>query len=181
MPPDDERSNFRLARETLLERLDKPPAHVHRMRGEIDPDRAAHEYDGLLRGIALHVVLLGVGADGHTASLFPGSAALDERERLALAVDGADVRRVTLTPPALEAAPLVVFLVAGADKAEAAARRIRRASRPGHAGEHDPLGDRPHGRSARSRGRVAAGLSALEVADHGSRVVSLVRQCLQKT
>jgi 6-phosphogluconolactonase len=89
---------------------------VHRIRGEAGPERAAQEYDGLLRGLTLDVVLLGVGADGHTASLFPHAPALDEREELAVAVTAADVARVTLTPPALEAAQLVVFLAVGADK-----------------------------------------------------------------
>ena len=116
VPPDDPRSNYRMVREALLERLERTPAAVHRVRGEVEPEPAAHEYDGIIRGMPLDVVLLGVGPDGHTASLLPNSPALEERDRLAVAVQGADVWRVTLTPPALEAAPLVVFLAAGADK-----------------------------------------------------------------
>jgi 6-phosphogluconolactonase len=122
VPPDDERSNYRLVRETLLDRLERQPK-VHRMRGEEDPDQAAEEYDTSLRAAgALDLILLGVGPDGHTASLFPGAASLDERERLALAVEHPDVRRITLTPPALEAAGVLAFLVTGADKADAVAR-----------------------------------------------------------
>jgi 6-phosphogluconolactonase len=120
VPPDDPRSNFRMARETLLDRLEGPPGQVHRIRGEADPEAAAREYDGLLRGLTLDLVLLGIGPDGHTASLFPHSPALEEVERLAVAVPHTDVERITLTPPALESAGLVVFLVAGADKRTAA-------------------------------------------------------------
>jgi 6-phosphogluconolactonase len=121
VPPDDARSNFRMVREALLDRLQGSPGAVHRIRGEADPERAAHEYDGLLRGLSLDLVLLGLGADGHTASLFPHSPALEETERLAVAVPHSDVQRITLTPPALEAAELVVFLATGADKRAAVA------------------------------------------------------------
>lgn len=125
VPPDDARSNYRLVRESLLDALARLPAAVHRIRGEIDPERAAAEYDETLRGVALDLALLGLGADGHTASLFPGSPALEERERLAVAAEpGLDplVPRVTMTIPALTAARSVVFLAVGEDKAEAAAR-----------------------------------------------------------
>jgi 6-phosphogluconolactonase len=116
VPPDDSRSNFRLVRESLLDRLERPPGQLHRIRGEAEPEAAAREYDGLLRGLTLDLVLLGVGPDGHTASLFPHSPVLEERERLAVAVPHSDVARVTLTPPALESAELVVFLATGAQK-----------------------------------------------------------------
>jgi 6-phosphogluconolactonase len=131
VPPDDARSNFGMVRDALLSRLQRTPGAVHRIRGEADPQQAAYEYDGILRGMPLDFVLLGVGTDGHTASLFPGSAALDERERFAVAVPGADVQRVTLTPPALEAASLVVFLAAGADKRAAAALAFAGGADPG--------------------------------------------------
>jgi 6-phosphogluconolactonase len=121
-PPDDERSNYRLVRETLLERLERPPHAVHRIRGELDPEQAAEEYDRLLDGVRLGLAFQGMGADGHTASLFPGSPVLEERERRAVAVSRADIERVTMTLPVLSAARQVVFLVLGTEKADAVAR-----------------------------------------------------------
>ena len=125
VPPDDDRSNYLLARRTLLDNLRKPPDDVHRIRGELDPDEAAAEYDAALRGVRLALNLLGIGPDGHTASLFPKAPGLGEEERLAIAAEpGLDpkVDRVTMTPPMLRNADLVLFLVAGEEKAEAAAR-----------------------------------------------------------
>jgi 6-phosphogluconolactonase len=131
VPPDDPRSNFRTARESLLDRLERPPGQLHRIRGEAQPEAAAREYDGLLRGLTLDLVLLGVGTDGHTASLFPHSPALEERERLAVAVPHSDVERITLTPPALESAELVVFLATGDDKRAAVVLAFGGGSDPG--------------------------------------------------
>lgn len=131
VPPDDERSNFRLAREALLDRLAQPPATVHRIRGELEPEEAGRRYDEELRGMTLDVVLLGIGTDGHTASLFPHAAALAEAERLAVAAAGPDVPRVTLTPPALRSARHVVFLAVGEEKAEAVERAFAIAPDPG--------------------------------------------------
>jgi 6-phosphogluconolactonase len=122
VPPDDERSNFRLARESLLDRLRRPPAAVHRIHGELGPEKAARAYDEEIRRITLDVVLLGIGADGHTASLLPHSPALADTERLALPVEAPDVARVTLTPPALSAAAQIVFLAVGGEKATALRR-----------------------------------------------------------
>jgi 6-phosphogluconolactonase len=125
VPPDDERSNFGMAKRTLLDKLEVPPAGVHRVQGEIEPEAAAAEYDAALRGVRLRLNLLGLGPDGHTASLFPNAPGLRERDRLAIAAEpGLDpkVMRVTMTPPMLENADLVLFLVTGADKADAAAR-----------------------------------------------------------
>jgi 6-phosphogluconolactonase len=122
VPPEDERSNFRLAREAMLDHLATPPRAVHRIRGELDPAEAARLYDEELRDVALDLVLLGLGPDGHTASLFPHDPALVEEERLAVSVQRPDVARVTLTPPPLRAARHVVFLVVGDDKADAARR-----------------------------------------------------------
>ncbi len=124
VPPDDERSNHRLVRESLLDRLAAQP-RVHRVRGELPCGEAAALYDAELAGASFDLVLLGLGEDGHTASLFPGSPALAERERLAVAAPpGLEplVERVTLTLPAIAAARSVVFLVTGAGKAEAARR-----------------------------------------------------------
>ena len=122
VPPDDERSNYLLAKRTLLDRVREAPAEVHRIRGELGGETAAAEYDRLLEGVELGLSLQGMGTDAHTASLFPGSAALEERERRAIAVPHDDVERVTMTLPVLEGAQQVVFLVLGDAKAEAVAR-----------------------------------------------------------
>ena len=125
VPPDDERSNYRLAKETLLDRLAVPPAAVHRMRGELDPAVAADEYDALLEGVELQLLLLGLGSDSHMASLFAGSRQLDVVDRRATwGPAGLEpvVDRVTLTLPAIQSAARIVFLVAGEGKAEAVAR-----------------------------------------------------------
>lgn len=125
VPPDDERSNFGMAKRTLLDKLEAQPASIHRIRGEAEPEEAAAEYDVALRGVRLKLNLLGIGSDGHTASLFPNAQGLNERARLAIAAEPGlepKVMRVTMTPPMLANADLVLFLVTGADKAEAAAR-----------------------------------------------------------
>ncbi|HET8651235.1 MAG TPA: 6-phosphogluconolactonase [Gaiellaceae bacterium] len=122
VPPDDERSNFRLVRESLLDRLDRAPAAVHRVRGELSPDEAAEAYAAELGGVVFDLALLGIGPDGHTASLFPNDPALDELHRLAVAVRRPDVDRVTVTIPPLSASEAVVYLVTGAEKADAAGR-----------------------------------------------------------
>jgi 6-phosphogluconolactonase len=121
VPPDDEASNYRLVRERLLERVERRPEE-HRVFGELPPDEAADRYDSELRGLVLDLVLLGIGADGHTASLFPNDAALGEKARRAVAVHRPDVDRVTLTLPVLSAARIVVFLAVGADKEDAVRR-----------------------------------------------------------
>jgi len=126
VPPDDAASNYRMARETLLEPAAVPPANVRRLRGEdADLDATARAYEETLKAGAvppwLDLALLGMGADGHTASLFPNSESLDERLRLCLAVAGPPpaARRLTLTYPVFADAADVLFLVAGAEKAEA--------------------------------------------------------------
>ena len=121
--PEDERSNYRLVKERLLDSLERPPA-VHRVVGELPSEQAADRYDSELEGVALELVMLGIGDDGHTASLFPGEAALEERERRAVAVHRPDVARVTMTLPVLRGAPTVVFLVVGRDKAPAVSRAL---------------------------------------------------------
>jgi len=98
---------------------------VHPVQTGLSPAEAAAAYDAELRGRPLDLILLGIGPDGHTASLFPNAPSLDERERLVVAADpGFEpfVERVTLTIPALESGSHVVFLVAGAEKADAARR-----------------------------------------------------------
>ncbi len=124
VPPEDSRSNFGLARATLLDRLERPP-EVHRMRGELPPAEAARAYDAELDGVELDFLLLGLGGDAHVASLFPGSPQLAEREaRVTSGPAGLEpfVDRVTMTLPTLLAARRIVVMVAGPDKADAVAR-----------------------------------------------------------
>lgn len=134
VPPEDERSNFRLARETLLDRLEARPREVQRIRGELGPEEAAREYDELLRSVSrLDLVLLGVGPDGHTASLFPDQPALEERERRAIPNEAKlepFVDRVTMTLPVLASAPIVLFVVSGESKADAVVRAFGRPPSP---------------------------------------------------
>lgn len=122
--PDDKRSNYRLVKERLLDSLDGPPAVQHRVLGELPPGQAADRYDSELEGVGLDLVMLGIGDDGHTASLFPNDAALEERQRRAVAVQGSDVDRVTMTLPVLRGAATVVFFVLGREKAPAVARAL---------------------------------------------------------
>jgi len=124
VPPDDERSNFGLARRTLLERLDGQPARLHRIRGEDQPAAAAASYDQELRSTTLDLLLLGLGPDGHIASLFPNSPGLAETERLVIPAEAKldpFVERVTMTPPALRSARRMIYLATGERKSEAVA------------------------------------------------------------
>jgi 6-phosphogluconolactonase len=147
VPPDDPQSNYRMAKESLLDPAKISPARVHRWHAEApDLESAAREYEAALRAKGgppwLDLALLGIGPDGHTASLFPGTAALDEETRLAVAVETPQHGwRLTLTLPAFAGTRALLFLVTGAAKAEAlaavlapgselpAARVIRRAPR----------------------------------------------------
>jgi 6-phosphogluconolactonase len=134
VPPDDERSNFGLAQRTLLDRLQGQPRRVARIHGEDDPSAAAAAYEQELGQTRLDLLLLGLGPDGHIASLFPRSPGLGERERLVVAAEAKlepFVERITLTPPPLCAARLVVFLVTGEAKADAAARAFAGPADPG--------------------------------------------------
>lgn len=125
--PDDPRSNFRLADEAFISGVPIPPDNVHRVRGELAPDVAARAYANALSDFfcgphaRFDLVLLGLGDDGHTASLFPGSDALQEKGRLTAAVEahyqGRTAERVTLTLPAINSARHVLFLVSGSEKA----------------------------------------------------------------
>jgi 6-phosphogluconolactonase len=133
VPPEDDRSNYKLVRENLLDRLGAKPAEVRRIRGELGAGVAAAEYDALLQDVRLEYVLLGLGPDGHTASLFPNAPTLTERERRAVAAESKlepFVDRVTMTVPVLSSAPEVVFIVTGEGKAEAVERAFARPPDP---------------------------------------------------
>jgi 6-phosphogluconolactonase len=123
VPPDDPRSNYRMARESLLDRVPIPPRQIHRIRGEDFPEEAAAEYERELRELRSHgslsLVLLGLGEDGHTASLFPGQPVMHERRRWVLATPAPDgtMWRVTLTPPLINQARNITFVVSGETKA----------------------------------------------------------------
>jgi 6-phosphogluconolactonase len=132
VPPDHPESNFRMAREALIARASIPAANVHRMEADAtDLEEAADRYAALLPP-ALDVLVLGVGPDGHTASLFPGSPALAERARRVVPsrAPKPPERRLTITPPVIAAARRIVVLAAGTDKAEAVSRALRGSASP---------------------------------------------------
>jgi 6-phosphogluconolactonase len=126
VPPDHPDSNYGMAHRTLLSQINIPAENVHRLKGELDPAQAAQHYEAELRAVLdaaprFDLILLGLGTDAHTASLFPGTSALHEQQRLAVAqyVDKLRSQRLTLTLPVINAAAHVIFLVTGADKAAA--------------------------------------------------------------
>jgi 6-phosphogluconolactonase len=126
VPPDHEDSNFRMARQALFERLPAPAPAIHRMRGEErDREKAAREYEAILPE-AIDVIVLGIGEDGHTASLFPRAPALRETTRRVLHVTGPKPPpdRLTVTPEVLRRAAHVIVLASGANKSDAVARAL---------------------------------------------------------
>lgn len=131
VPPDHPESNYRMARELLIDHVPVPPRNIHRIRGEADPQQAAAAYEQELKDFffpgpassaalpEFDLILLGMGDDGHTASLFPGAAALHEEKRWVVAcrVEKIEDWRVTLTPRVINAARNVFFVVTGRGKA----------------------------------------------------------------
>ncbi len=139
VPPTSPESNYRMVRETLLEGVPVPAQNIHRIHGELPPAQAAIAYEDELRAVfgtehgALprpDLVLLGLGEDGHTASLFPGTAALEEERRLAVDVyvERLNASRVTMTLPVLNNARAVLILVSGSSKASTLAAVLRNAA-----------------------------------------------------
>jgi 6-phosphogluconolactonase len=129
VPPDHPDSNYRMTKEAMLNHVHLQPEQVHRMEGELDPEAAAARYESELRNTfrlegaetpRFDLISLGMGDDGHTASLFPHTAAIHEMARLVTAnqVPQKDTWRLTLTWPVINQARSVFFLIAGADKAE---------------------------------------------------------------
>ncbi|HEU5478019.1 MAG TPA: 6-phosphogluconolactonase [Gaiellaceae bacterium] len=134
VPPENENSNYGMAKTALLDRLDWEPAAIHRMRGELGREAGATEYGAELVGVGIFdYVLLGLGPDGHVASLFPNFPTLDVTDRAVIGSEAGHepfVDRISLTLPRLCAARELVFLVAGEDKADAVSRAL--AGEPSH-------------------------------------------------
>ena len=138
VPPDDERSNYLMVKRSLLDQLGpSSQPQVRRIRGELGPVSGADDYEQALRDAGepqFDLVLLGIGADGHTASLFPDQPSLSERSRMVVGVAQAGlepfVPRVTLTLPALAQGEHVVFLATGQSKADPIARAFGADARP---------------------------------------------------
>jgi len=129
VPPAHEESNYRMTDEAMLSHVPLPAAQVHRMEGELDPEAAAARYEAAIRGAfrlegaetpVFDLVLLGMGDDGHTASLFPHTAALHEMGRIVIAnhVPQKDAWRITLTWPVIDRGREVAFLIEGEAKAQ---------------------------------------------------------------
>jgi 6-phosphogluconolactonase len=129
VPPTHEESNYRMTRAAMLDEVPLPPGNVHRMEGELDPEEAASRYEATLRNAfrlegaqtpTFDLIWLGLGPDGHTASLFPHTEGLNEMSRLVIAnhVPQKDVWRITLTWPVIVQGREVAFLIEGEEKAE---------------------------------------------------------------
>jgi 6-phosphogluconolactonase len=128
VPPTHAESNFKMAKDTLLDQVPIPRANVHRIRGEWAPGRAARAYARLLAGRRLDLVILGMGGDGHTASLFPGMDLGHHELAVPTVSPIAPTERVSLSLAALNRAQNVMFLVSGAEKAGRVAEVLREGS-----------------------------------------------------
>ncbi|MEP7292846.1 MAG: 6-phosphogluconolactonase [Chloroflexota bacterium] len=167
VPLNDPENNGRMARETLLDHVPIPTDHIHRIPSQLAPEDAALEYEQTLRTYFFErgleqpefdLVLLGLGAEGHTASLFPHSPVLHEQERWVAAtyVERMNSWRVTLTPVALNSAAKVIFLVVGEEKAEALREILSEPKTPDELPAQ--IVDPPHGRVLWIIDQAAAGL-----------------------
>jgi 6-phosphogluconolactonase len=146
VPPFDPQSDYGMAKATLLDHVPIAEGHIHRIRGEDEPELVAGEYERLLRrtfgamtgpppsvpGARIDLTLLGLGEDAHTASLFPGTDAVQERQRWVVPVEApaSPRRRVSLTPPILNASAHTLFMVTGVEKAGAVAAVLEGPSDP---------------------------------------------------
>ncbi len=132
VPPEHSDSNYRMVRESMLDALDGLGETTYRIAGELPPEEAARRYEAILRSLfegtpQFDLVLLGLGADAHTASLFPGTRAIHEEEAWVVAnlIESLDAWRITVTPPLLNNARMIAFLVSGEGKAEAVKRVLK--------------------------------------------------------
>jgi 6-phosphogluconolactonase len=130
VPPDHEHSNYGMAKRALLDRIDVAPKAVHRMKGELGKEEAAADYERELGDTQLELLLLGLGPDGHIASLFPNAQTLRQRKRVLPAEAGLEpfVDRVTLSLATLKSAQEILFVISGESKADAVRRAF--ASKP---------------------------------------------------
>jgi len=125
VPPESPDSNYYLAKTTLFDHIAIPPSNIYRVKGEIEPQAAAAEYEEILKQALsalprFDVILLGMGDDGHTASLFPGTTALKVHDRLVIEnfVPTKDMWRITFTDVTINAAANIMFLISGRDKTD---------------------------------------------------------------